>query len=42
MATISRRPRADGSVAYTAQIRIRCNGGIIYQENLTFDEKRVK
>lgn len=40
MATISKRPRADGSVAYTAQIRIRRSGVIIYQESKTFDQHK--
>lgn len=41
MATISPRPRADGSVSYTAQIRIRRKGKIVYQESNTSDSKRV-
>lgn len=40
MATISQRKRADGSVSYTAQIRIRRNGAIVYQESKTFDQKK--
>ncbi len=40
MATISARTRADGTVSYTAQIRIRRKGAIIYQESKTFDQKK--
>ena len=41
MATVSARKRKDGSVAYTAQIRIRRNGAIIYQESKTFDQRKA-
>lgn len=41
MATITSRPRADGSASYTAQIRIRRKGSIIYQESKTFDQRRA-
>ncbi|MEH6444533.1 MAG: hypothetical protein V7784_11600 [Oceanospirillaceae bacterium] len=40
MATISARTRADGTVSYTAQIRIRKKGVIIYQESKTFDQRK--
>lgn len=41
MATITLRPRADGSTAYKAQIRIRRKGKIIYQESETFDQRKL-
>lgn len=41
MATITARKRQDGTTAYTAQIRIKRKGKIIYQETKTFDRKRL-
>lgn len=39
MATITARKRKDGSTGYTAQIRIKRDGKVIYQEAETFDRK---
>ncbi|MCD5977244.1 tyrosine-type recombinase/integrase [Pseudomonas quasicaspiana] len=41
MATIRPRKKADGSVSYTAQIRIKQQGKIVYQEAQTFARKQV-
>lgn len=41
MATITARKRQDGTTAYTAQIRIKRHGKIVYQETKTFDRKRL-
>lgn len=37
MATITKRKRVDGSIAYTAQIRMRRGGVIVHTESETFD-----
>lgn len=42
MATIETRKRKDGSVAYTARIRIKRAGVIVHQEAKTFDARRFK
>lgn len=41
MGTITRRKKVDGSFSYTAQIRIRRQGKIVYQESQTFTKKAV-
>jgi antitoxin StbD len=41
MATIRVRKRADGSVRYTAQIRIKRNGVQVYQETQSFVRKQA-
>lgn len=41
MATITARKRQDGTTAYTAQIRIKRKGQVVYQETKTFDRKRL-
>ena len=41
MATIQKRKRADGTLAYTAQIRIKRQGKIIHHESKTFDKRRA-
>ena len=41
MATIRARKLADGSVSYTAQIRIKRDGVQVYQESQTFARKQV-
>ena len=41
MATISPRTRSDGSVAYTAQIRIKRGGKVIHSESETFDRRQA-
>ena len=41
MATILKRKRANGTIAYTAQIRIKRQGKIIHHESLTFDKRRA-
>lgn len=41
MATIRARKLADGSVSYTAQIRIKRDGVQVYQESLTFARKQA-
>ncbi len=41
MATIRARKLADGTVSYTAQIRIKRNGVQVYQESLTFARKQA-
>jgi len=40
MASITSRRRKDGSIGYTAQVRIRRNGKLVYQEAQTFDRRR--
>jgi len=37
MATIIKRKRADGTLAYMANVRIKRNGNIVHQESRTFD-----
>ena len=39
MATIVRRKRKDGSIAYRAQVRIKRKGKIVYHESRTFDRR---
>lgn len=39
MGTITTRKRKDGSVGYTAQVRIMQQGATVYQESKTFDRK---
>jgi integrase len=41
MGTITSRKKKDGAVSYTAQIRIRRKGEIVYQESGTFARKSV-
>ncbi|MET1080282.1 MAG: site-specific integrase [Pseudomonas sp.] len=41
MATIRARKRADGTVSYTAQIRINRDGAQVYQESQTFARKQA-
>lgn len=41
MGTITKRKRADGSIAYRYEIRIKKKGKIIHQEAETFDQKRL-
>lgn len=41
MATITARPRKSGGIGYTAQIRIKREGGVVYQESQTFDRKQM-
>ena len=41
MATIRGRKRADGTVSYTAQIRIKKNGVQVYTESQTFARKKA-
>jgi hypothetical protein len=41
MAAIRARKLADGSVSYTAQIRIKCDGVQVYQESQTFARKHA-
>ena len=41
MGTITRRLNKSGQVKYTAQIRLRRNGVIVYQESQSFDRKQV-
>ena len=40
MATIRARRNADGTVMYTAQIRIKRGGAQVYQESASFSRKR--
>lgn len=41
MGTITARPRKGGGTGYTAQLRIKCEGKIVYQESQTFDRKQA-
>ncbi|MCQ4311749.1 site-specific integrase [Pseudomonas stutzeri] len=41
MATIRPRKRADGTVSYTVQIRIKKDGEQVYQESQTFERKKA-
>jgi hypothetical protein len=41
MATISARKLADGTVSFTAQIRIKRDGVQVYQESQTFAHKQA-
>ena len=41
MGTISQRKRADGSIAYTAQIRMKDKGAIVHSEAQTFTRKAL-
>ena len=40
MATIRARKRADGSMSYTAQIRLKKNGQQVHTESMTFSRKK--
>lgn len=40
MATIRSKPRADGSIAYRAEIRIKRKGNVVHRESATFSKKR--
>lgn len=40
-ATIRARKKADGTVSYTAQIRIKKNGAQVYQESQTFVRRKA-
>lgn len=42
MATIRKRKLKGGGVSYTAQIRIKRNGEVVYQENKTFNPSRYE
>ena len=41
MATIQKRKRSDGTLAYTAQIRIKRQGRIVHHESKTFDKRKA-
>lgn len=41
MASIIARPRADGSKFYSADIRLKRNGKLVYQERWTFDRRAL-
>lgn len=41
MATIRARKKADGSVSYTVQIRLKNKGALVYQECQTFARKQA-
>ena len=41
MVTIRSRKLADGTVRYTAQIRVKCEGVQVYQESQTFARKQA-
>lgn len=41
MGTITARPRKSGGIGYTAQIRIKREGQVVYQESQTFDRKQA-
>ena len=41
MATINKRKKADGSFSYTAQIRIKRGGLLVYSESQTFGKKAL-
>ena len=41
MATIRARKKADGSVSYTVQIRLKNKGSLVYQECQTFARKQA-
>ena len=41
MATIRARKRTDGSISYTAQVRLFCDGLQVYQESQTFARKQT-
>lgn len=41
MATIRARKKVDGTASYTAQIRIKKQGTVVYQENQTFARKQA-
>lgn len=41
MATIRPRKRADGTISYTAQIRIKKDGVQVYTESQTFARKKA-
>ena len=41
MGTVSKRPRKDGSIGYTAQIRIKKNKIVVYTESETFDREAI-
>ncbi|MDH3747744.1 MAG: hypothetical protein OER97_06015, partial [Gammaproteobacteria bacterium] len=41
MATIRRRRRRDGSLAYLAEVRIKRDGRLVHRESKTFDKRRL-
>ena len=41
MATIRARKKADGTVSYTVQIRLKKKGVLVYQEDRTFARKQA-
>ena len=41
MVTIRSRKLADGTVRYTAQIRVKCEGAQVYQESQIFAQKQA-
>ena len=41
MASITTRKRSDGSKAYRADVRVKRNGKVVYQESRTFDRKTL-
>ncbi|TLX65106.1 site-specific integrase [Stutzerimonas nosocomialis] len=41
MGTITARPRKSGGIGYTAQVRIKREGKLVYQESQTFDRKQA-
>jgi hypothetical protein len=41
MATIRARKKADGTVSYTVQIRLKKKGVLVYQESQTFARKQA-
>ncbi|MDE1461622.1 hypothetical protein [Spartinivicinus poritis] len=41
MLTIVKRPRANGSVAYLALVRVKRKGKIVYSETRTFDREKL-
>ncbi len=41
MATIRRRRRRDGTLAYLAEVRIKTDGRLVHRESKTFDKRRL-
>lgn len=41
MASITARKRKDGTVGYTAQIRLKRDGAVVYQQSATFDRRAL-
>ncbi len=41
MATIRRRRRRDGTLAYLAEARIKRDGRLVHRQSKTFDERRL-